>query len=336
MPDSCPAPDLSVVIPVYNGARTIGRGVEALCGLPIAKAGGLEVVLVYDGSPDDSLAACRAAASAATVPVTVIEHSRNFGEHQAVMTGLRRARGALIINIDDDLQNPPMEVQRLYDYARETGADVVYTWYERKEHAWWRNLGSQAQNWLADQLLDKPKGLYLSSFRCMSGFIAKEITRYQGPYPFIDGLIMQATQRIERLQVAHSPRAEGESNYTFKKLMRVVLAMALNFSILPLRIATFFGLAMSAIGFLGVLLVLAEALFGTTPQGWASTLAVILLLAGAQLVMLGVAGEYLGRIFLTLNGAPQGIVRTVTRPGNAQAHHPPSQSPTSPELPAKP
>jgi undecaprenyl-phosphate 4-deoxy-4-formamido-L-arabinose transferase len=329
--DPTPTPDLSVVIPVYNGARTIGRVVEALCGLPIAKAGGMEVVLVYDGSPDDSLAACHAAATAATVPVTVIEHSRNFGEHQAVMTGLRHTRGAFIINIDDDLQNPPMEVQRLFDYARSTGADVVYTWYERKEHAWWRNLGSQAQNWLADQLLDKPKGLYLSSFRCMSAFIAKEITRYQGPYPFIDGLIMQTTQRIERLQVAHSARAEGESNYTFKRLMRVVLAMALNFSILPLRVATFFGLAMSALGFLGVLLVLAEALFGATPQGWASTLAVILLLAGVQLVMLGVAGEYLGRIFLTLNGAPQGIVRTVTRAGQA-----PQAGVTSPAPPARP
>ncbi len=317
-------PDLSVVVPVYNGARTIGRVVAALSELPIALAGGLEIVLVYDGSPDDSLAVCLALAETATVPVIVIEHSRNFGEHQAVMTGLRHARGALIINIDDDLQNPPMEVQRLYDYARETGADVVYTWYERKEHAWWRNLGSQAQNWLADHLLDKPKGLYLSSFRCMSAFVAKEIVKYQGPFPFIDGLIMQTTQRIERLQVAHQARAEGESNYTFKRLMRVVLAMALNFSVLPLRLATFFGLAMSALGFLGILAVLAEALFGDTPQGWASTLAVILLLAGAQLVMLGIAGEYLGRIFLTLNGAPQGVIRTVTRSKAVSATTPPA------------
>jgi len=317
--DEAPPPDLSVVVPVYNGARTIGRVVDALCNLPIAKAGGLEIVLVYDGSPDDSLAACRRAADSATVPVIVIEHSRNFGEHQAVMTGLRHARGALIINIDDDLQNPPMEVQRLFDYARETGADVVYTWYEQKKHAWWRNLGSQAQNWLADQLLDKPKGLYLSSFRCMTAFVATEITRYHGPFPFIDGLIMQTTQRIERLQVAHSAREEGESNYTFKRLMRVVLAMALNFSVLPLRLATFFGLAMSALGFIALIAVLIEALFGATPQGWASTLAVILLLAGAQLVMLGIAGEYLGRIYLTLNGAPQGVVRSVVRSITAPA-----------------
>jgi glycosyltransferase involved in cell wall biosynthesis len=334
--DSLPTFDLSVVIPVYNGARTIGRVVDALCGLPIAQAGGMEIVLVYDGSPDDSLAACHAAASKATSSVQVIEHSRNFGEHQAVMTGLRHARGQLIINIDDDLQNPPMEVQRLYDHARQTGADVVYTWYEAKKHAWWRNLGSQAQNWLADQLLDKPKGLYLSSFRCMNAFVAREITRYQGPYPFIDGLIMQVTQRIERLQVAHSPRMEGESNYTFKKLMRVVLAMALNFSILPLRIATFFGLLMSVLGFLGALFVLVEALFGVTPQGWASTLVVILLLAGAQLVMLGIAGEYLGRVFLTLNGAPQGIVRNATVTVQLTRENNASEQIISPELPAKP
>jgi undecaprenyl-phosphate 4-deoxy-4-formamido-L-arabinose transferase len=309
--------DLSVVIPVYNGAASIGRVVEALAELPVARARRMELVLVVDGSPDDSLAVCRELAGRVDLPITVIDHARNFGEHQAVMTGLRHVRGAWVINIDDDFQNPPAEVQRLFEHAAAGDADVVYTWYERKEHAWWRNLGSAAQNWLADHLLDKPKGLYLSSFRCMRRFLVEQVVRYDGPFPFIDGLIMQVTKRIDRLKVEHLPRLDGASNYTFRRLMRVVLAMALNFSVMPLRIATFLGLAMAAIGFLGLLIVLVEVLIGDPPAGWASTLVIVLLLSGAQLMMLGVVGEYLGRVFLTLNGAPQGVVRTVERNGLA-------------------
>jgi undecaprenyl-phosphate 4-deoxy-4-formamido-L-arabinose transferase len=302
---------LSIVVPVYNGAATVGTLVHALAALDIP--GGHEVVLVVDGSPDDSLAVCRRLATEVALPITVVSHSRNYGEHNAVMTGLRHARGAYMITMDDDLQNPPEEVKRLYEHTRDNGHEVVYTFYETKHHAGWRNLGSAFHNRIADFLLDKPKGLYLSSFRCISAFVAGEVVKYDGPFPYVDGLILQITKSIGRLQVAHLPRAEGRSNYTVRRLLRLWLSMALNFSVMPLRVATLFGFVMSVLGFLGLIEVVFEALLGETPSGWGSTLVIVLLFSGAQLLMLGVAGEYLGRLFLTVNKRPQAIVRDVMR-----------------------
>nr|WP_314071612.1 glycosyltransferase family 2 protein [uncultured Roseococcus sp.] len=302
---------LSIVVPVYRGAATVGRLVEALSAL--RPAGGLEIVLVNDGSPDNSGDVCRELARTATVPLTYIEHARNFGEHNAVMTGLRHARGAYVINMDDDLQNPPEEVIRLYDHARLGGWDVVYTRYAKKEHEGWRNLGSRFANWVADQLMDKPKGLYLSSFRCMSAMVVREVARYSGPYPYIDGLVMQVTQRIDSIEVAHYARAEGRSNYTMRRLIRLWLNLATNFSVLPLRLAIFAGAAMGALGFLLAIFVVVEAFLSETPSGWASSMTLMLLIAGVQFLILGVMGEYVGRAFLSANGKPQGVVRDVVR-----------------------
>ena len=303
---------LTIIVPVYRGAATIGRLVEAVSQLK--PAGGIEIILVNDGSPDDSGDVCRRLAETATVPLTYIEHARNFGEHNAVMTGLRHARGAYVINMDDDLQNPPEEVIRLYDHARLGGWDVVYTRYAKKEHEGWRNLGSRFANQVADSLLDKPKGLYLSSFRCMSAMVVREVTKYSGPYPYIDGLIMQVTQRISSIEVAHYARADGVSNYNMRRLVRLWLNLATNFSVLPLRLAIFAGVGMGVLGFILAIVVIIEALFFETPSGWASTMMLMLLIAGVQFTILGVMGEYLGRAFLSANGKPQGVVRDVIRP----------------------
>jgi len=311
-PGIAPGIGLSIVVPVYRGAATIGLLVQALSAL--RPDGGLEIVLVNDGSPDASDAACRALLADATVPITYIEHARNYGEHNAVMTGLRHARGDYIITMDDDLQNPPEEVVRLYDHARKGGWDVVYTRYASKQHAAWRNLGSRFANKVADWLLDKPKGLYLSSFRCMSALVVRAVAGYQGPYPYVDGLIMQVTQRIDSIEVRHLPRAEGRSNYTLKRLVRLWLNLATSFSLVPLRLAVFAGAAMAAIGTAGAVAVIAEALFWhETPSGWASTMTVILLVSGVQSLILGILGEYVGRTFLSANGKPQGTVRYVER-----------------------
>ncbi len=309
---------LSVVVPVYNGAASVGRLVQALSGL--TPAGGLEIVLVNNGSPDNSAEVCRALLRTATVPIVYVEHSRNFGEHNAVMTGLRHASGAYVITMDDDLQNPPEEVVRLYDHARTQGHDVVYTRYGKKEHARWRNAGSRFANAVADWLLDKPSSLYLSSFRCMSALVVRSITRYRGPYPYIDGLIMQVTQRIDSIEVRHLPRAAGRSNYTLHRLIRLWLNLATSFSLAPLRIATLAGAGMALLGMIGAVLTIVEALLRTdTPLGWASTMTVILLVSGVQSMILGVLGEYVGRTFLSANGKPQGTVRTVERSsGNAR------------------
>jgi undecaprenyl-phosphate 4-deoxy-4-formamido-L-arabinose transferase len=313
--DIAAGPALSIVIPVYNGSESIGELVAALEALEVP--GGIEIVLVVDGSPDNSLDVCRELASQARVPITLIEHARNFGEHNAVMTGLRHARGAHVINMDDDLQNPPEEVSRLLRHAQQTGADVVYTYYEESKHAAWRNLGSRFTNWIAGFVLDKPDGLYLSSFRCMSAFVVREITRYEGPFPYIDGLILQVTQKIDRLLVRHLPRAVGRSNYTMRRLLRLWTSMFVNFSVMPLRISTLTGFALSVLGGLGGLAAIIEALFFSPPAGWASLFVAVLLLSGVQLMILGIVGEYLGRLYLTANRKPQSVVRNVTRSGEA-------------------
>jgi len=308
---------LSVVVPVYNGAATVGTLVEALTGLEIA--GGHEIVLVVDGSPDNSLDVCRRLVAEARIPITLVNLARNFGEHNAVMAGLHRTRGAHVITMDDDLQNPPSEVLKLLGHAQATGADVVYTHYAAKQHESWRNWGSRFTNYVADYLLDKPRGLYLSSFRCMSAFLVEQIIRYDGPFAYIDGLILQATQSIDRIEVTHLPRAEGRSNYTMRRLVRLWINMFVNFSVMPLRVATLAGIAFSALGGIAAIFVVIEALFWHTPQGWGSIMAAVLLLSGVQLSILGIAGEYLGRLFLTANRKPQFIVRDyeTAEPGQA-------------------
>jgi undecaprenyl-phosphate 4-deoxy-4-formamido-L-arabinose transferase len=312
---------LSIVIPVYRGASTIARLVEALAAL--RPVGGLEVVLVNDGSPDGSRDVCRDLVQRLSIPISYVEHARNYGEHNAVMTGLRQARGAYVITMDDDMQNPPEEVVRLYDHARLGEWDVVYTRYAVKQHGIWRNLGSRFANSLADRLLDKPKGVYLSSFRCMSALVVASVTRYTGPYPYIDGLIMQVTQRIDSIEVRHLPRAEGHSNYNLARLVRLWLNLATSFSLAPLRLAVFAGAVMALLGALGAAATIFEALFmHDTPSGWAETMTVIMLVSGVQSMMLGVIGEYVGRIFLSANGKPQGTVRAIER--NAAAERNPA------------
>lgn len=320
-----PPVGLSIVVPVYRGAATVGALVEALSAL--RPEGGIEIVLVNDGSPDNSGDVCRALQRSASVPLTYIEHARNYGEHNAVMTGLRHARGAYVITMDDDLQNPPEEVVRLYDHARLGGWDVVYTRYAVKEHEGWRNLGSRFANKVADWLLDKPKGLYLSSFRCMSALVVREVTRYRGPYPYVDGLVMQVTQRLDSIEVRHLPRMEGRSNYTLKRLALLWLNLATNFSVLPLRLAILAGALMGLLGLVAALTVVIEGLSGETPSGWASTMTVMLLTAGVQFLILGVLGEYVGRAFLSANGKPQGVVREAVGPAAPLAADPHAAAP---------
>lgn len=317
---TAPAFALSIVVPVYNGATSVPTLVEALAKLTVP--GGHEIVLVNDCSPDNSLDVCRELCRRNAVALTVVNLARNFGEHNAVMAGLSHARGEYIINMDDDLQNPPEEVVRLWQYAKDNRYDVVYTYYADKQHAAWRNLGSRFTNWCADHLLDKPKGLYLSSFRCMSAFVARQILIHTGPFPYVDGLIMQVTQNIGRLQVQHLARAEGRSNYTIRRLVRLFMSMFLNFSVMPLRLGTLTGFVMAGLGLLVFIYILIEALAGRTPQGYASVMAAILVLAGVQLIMLGLVGEYLGRLFLTVNRKPQFVVRDVER--NALAENGPA------------
>jgi glycosyltransferase involved in cell wall biosynthesis len=309
-----PAPALSFVIPLYFSGSTIRAVVRDIESLTVD--GGHEIVLVNDGSRDDTSAVVRELVEGARVPITLVEHARNFGEHNAVLTGYRHARGAYIVNLDDDGQNPPAEALRLYEHARQHGLDAVFGHYTTKQHAAWRNWGSGFTNRVTDWLLDKPAGFYLSSFRCVSALVAREVALYAGPFPYIDGLILQVTQRIGSVTVRHEPRASGESGYTLRRLVRLWLSTAVNFSIMPLRLSTLLGLVMAAGGFLSIGWVGYLWLTEQGPAfGWGALMAALALFSGVQLVILGVIGEYLGRIFLTVNRRPQSVVREVVRGG---------------------
>ncbi|HVT71787.1 MAG TPA: glycosyltransferase family 2 protein [Lacunisphaera sp.] len=305
---------LSFVIPLYYSADTIAALVKEIEALAIE--GGHEIVLVNDGSRDATAGICRELLRDARVPITFVNHARNFGEHNAVLTGYRHARGAHVVNLDDDGQNPPAEAVRLWQHARKEGLDVVYGHYASKQHAWWRNLGSRLTNWVTDWVLDKPRGFYLSSFRCVSAFVAREVAANAGPYPYVDGLILQVTQNIGALEVAHAGRIAGQSGYTMRRLLRLWLSTFVNFSVMPLRLATLLGLFMAGAGVIGLLVVFFLWLTNRGPDyGWGSLMGAMLVFSGAQLVMLGLIGEYVGRMFLTVNGRPQSVVRSVERSG---------------------
>lgn len=305
---------LSFVIPLYNSAETIGPLVKRIEALTVA--GGHEIVLVNDGSKDGTGAVCRRLAAEAKVPIVYVEHARNYGEHNAVLSGWRQAKGARIVNLDDDGQNPPEEAMRMWEHAVKTELDVVFGHYAVKQHSAWRNLGSRFTNRVTDWALEKPPGFYLSSFRCVTAFVAKEVSANTGPLPYIDGLILQVTQRIGSLEVRHDERQAGASGYTLRRLVRLWLSAWVNFSVLPLRMATGLGLMLAAAGlvFLGVVAVMWWR--GTGPDfGWGSLMAGLLIFSGTQLVLLGLIGEYIGRMFLTVNQRPQAVVREVVRGG---------------------
>ena len=303
-------PALSFVIPLYRSAETIGAVVREIEGFSVE--GGHEIILVHDGSGEETSRAARDLVRTARVPVTLIEHARNYGEHNAVLTGWRHARGAHIVNLDDDGQNPPAEALRLWQEAKATGLDVVYGHYEEKRHEAWRNLGSWFTNRMTDWALDKPAGFYLSSFRCVSAFVARQVVGYAGPYPYIDGLILQVTQRIGSIAVRHEERKAGASTYTLGKLIRLWLSAWVNFSLLPLRLATVLGLVVAAAGMVALGTIAWLWYSGIGPEyGWGWTMSCILIFSGTQLVMLGLIGEYLGRMFIAVNQRPQSVVREV-------------------------
>jgi undecaprenyl-phosphate 4-deoxy-4-formamido-L-arabinose transferase len=300
-------PHLSIVIPLFDAALTLPALCRELSALEIP--GGFELILVNDGSRDETEAIALQLARESRIPITFLSLSRNFGEHNAVLAGLRASTGQYVVTMDDDLQNPPSEVLKLLAITEAEQRDVVYAIYERKEHAWWRNLGSKLTNIIADYVVEKPRRLYLSSFRCMTRLVADEVAKSRTPYPYIDGLIFQITQNAGAVSVRHVGRGQGRSGYTFRKLVRLWMSMLVNFSVLPLRLMTFAGMVTSALGFLAVIEVLLEHLLRRNPTGWSSLMAAILLLSGTQLLLLGIMGEYVGRIYLGISDKPQSVVR---------------------------
>lgn len=301
--------DLSLVIPVYNGGRTVGHVVERIHEVFGATA--FEIVLVNDGSEDDSEATCAQLVEKYPNSVTLLQLSRNFGEHNAVLAGLAHARGEYVAVLDDDGQNPPEEIMSMLQELKSKNYDVVYGHYIDKQHSWFRNAGSRFTDRVATFMLDKPKDLYLSSFKVMNRFLVNQIIKYRGPYPYIDGLIYRSTRNIGQIPVEHRPSSHGPSRYNLRKLVRLWLNMFLNFSIVPLRVAVYVGLLTAGLSVVALLLIFVDK-FWIAPNvtvGIPSVLVSIVFFAGIQLMVLGLIGEYLGRLYLGHTGTPQYIVR---------------------------
>jgi glycosyltransferase involved in cell wall biosynthesis len=308
MGHSATTPEVSFVIPLYNTGDGLAPLLQAFEELQMEET--FELVLINDGSPDGTGDRLPALLERLRFPVVFVDLARNFGEHAAVLEGFRAASGEYIINLDDDLQNPLSEAVKLLAHLKKTGADVVYANYDEKKHHWFRNFGSWLTNEVATLLLGKPRDLYLCSFRAHRRELIQHITAYHGPYPYVDGLILGATRRIETLMVRHEERQVGSSGYTLRKLVRLWMNMFFNFSIMPLRVASLLGGVLCATGILALVLVVLEHLFlGIKAPGWASMMAAIFVFSGAQLLMLGVIGEYVGRAFMTVSGKPQALVR---------------------------
>ncbi len=316
---------LAILVPVYNSESTIGPLVDVIAETLSGHFERIEIILVNDGSPDNSHQRVLETMQRHPGMVKYIRLARNFGEHNAVMCGLRYVTAGCVAIIDDDFQNPPGEILKLVNKLDE-GYEVVYSYYDRKEHHWFRNAGSKFNDWMATKLLKKPKGLYLSSFKVMSRFLVDEVIRYKGPYPYIDGLILRTTNAIGTQLCEHRSRQEGRSNYTLRRLIRLWLNMSTSFSVAPLRFSSILGLAMSAFGFLLTIFFIlswwieGKIMGGTMPPGWASIIVSVTMFAGIQLCVLGVIGEYVGRLFLTENRQPQSVVRhTYGIPGEPHA-----------------
>ena len=304
-------PRLSIVVPLYNAAATLPALHAEISALDVP--GGHELIMVNDGSRDETEAVALKLTRESRLPTRFLSLSRNFGEHNAVLAGLRAVSGRYAVTMDDDLQNPPTEALKLLAVAEAEQRDVVFGVYERKEHAWWRNAGSWLTNRIADFVVDKPRKLYLCSFRCLSRFVVDEITKSRTPYPYVDGLIFQVTQNVGTVRVRHVERAQGSSGYNLRKLVRLWISMLVNVSVLPLRLMTVAGMITSALGFLAVIEVVLERILSTPRTGWSSLMAAVLILSGAQLLLLGILGEYVGRIYLGISEKPQSIVRQEVR-----------------------
>jgi glycosyltransferase involved in cell wall biosynthesis len=298
---------ISIVIPVYNAAATIGSLVEDV--KKTLSEYDTEVILVNDCSRDQSEKICEDLARKYSF-VRFISLRKNSGEHNAVLCGLNYVTGDYIAIIDDDYQNPPSEIVKLINKIREGNYDVVYSKYSNKKHSIHRNLGSRINDRIATILLNKPKDLYLSSFKIIHKDIVREIIKYKGPHPYIDGLILRVTSNIGTAEVEHHKRREGTSNYTVNKLFSLYMNMFLNFSVKPLRVFTLIGTLIFILGIiLAISAVLEKYLYKDTPPGWTFTIVIILTISGFQVMFLGILGEYLGKLFLLQNGTPQYTIK---------------------------
>lgn len=294
MPMKTNFPHISVVVPVYRAEKCIQELVERLIASLQTITNDFEILLVDDCGGDGSWAAIVQMA-AADSRVRGIQLSRNFGQHAATICGFSQAKGKWVATLDDDLEQAPESLPDLYRKALD-GHDLVYGVYPQRSHKAWRNITSATARWLFNKAIPSLNYTY-TSFRVIRGDIARELQRFDSPFPFVDGYLSWLTNRYASVEVPHGVRANGTSNYTLKKLITHTVNIFVTFSDLPLRMASWIGLLtfLLGMGWLAII-VLRYLLGGISVSGFASIMAGILLFGGVQLLVLGIFGEYLGRM----------------------------------------
>lgn len=303
---------LSVVIPCYGSEKTIESVVREVMETITVRKIDYEIILVNDSSPDNVWEKIKKL-SMNNEKITGINFAKNFGQHSALMAGYRVCSGDYILSLDDDGQTPANEMFSLLDKLEE-GYDVVYASYENKQHSGFRNLGSKVNDYMCEKLLGKPKGLMVSSYFITRKYIIDEICKYKNPYCYILGLVLRTTNNIANVPVKHRARQQGHSGYTLKKLIALWMNGFTAFSIQPLRIATMIGIIFAAFGFLYTIYIVVNHFCNPlTPIGWSSIVAAIMIVGGLILCVLGMIGEYLGRVYISLNTAPQYVIKETSK-----------------------
>lgn len=303
---------ISFVIPCYRSEHTIEAVVaeimDTMKGLATYE---YDIVLVNDCSPDQTYEVIKKICEKNN-NITGISLAKNFGQHAALMAGLRKSDGDIVVCLDDDGQTPANEVGGLID-AIEQGSDVVYASYASKQHSAFRNFGSRLNDMMTRVMLGKPKHLQLTSYFAAKRFVVDSMIEYEHSYPYVIGLVLRATKNITNVPVHHRKREVGNSGYTMRKLLSLWFNGFTAFSILPLRIATATGVLFAVAGFIyGVYTIIKKMVNPAVPMGFSSLMAAVVFIGGMLMIMLGLIGEYIGRIYISINKSPQYVIREDT------------------------
>jgi glycosyltransferase involved in cell wall biosynthesis len=309
---------LSVIVPVYNGALSLPALAERLHPVLVALTDRFELVLVNDGSHDNSWdVICQIAVDRPWV--RGIDLMRNYGQHNALLCGIRTAQYDTIVTLDDDLQNPPEEIPKLVGKLSE-GFDVVYGRPDREQHGLWRDMASQLTKLALQGAMGAETARQVSAFRAFRTPLREAFGQYQSPFVSIDVLLTWGASRFAAVPVRHDPRLAGRSNYTFGKLLSHALDMTTGFSTRPLQLASLIGFAFTGFGLAVLLYVIGRYLLeGSSVSGFPFLASVVAIFSGAQLFALGIIGEYLARMHTRSLGRPSSVVReTVGRSQDEQ------------------
>ena len=313
---------LSFVIPCYRSENTIEKVVAEIIETVGQREGyDYEIICVNDCSPD-SVQNVLEDLSERNHRIKVIMLSKNMGKHSAVMAGYSFAEGDYIVNLDDDCQSPINHLWEMIDYLERDLCDVVTAEYTRKAESLWKRVGSNVNFFISEIMLDKPKGLRFENFSVIKRFVMVEVLNYRNPYPFLEGLFLRVTKRVRSVPMEQRDRGDdNKTGFTFWKSMSLFANGLTNFSVKPLRFALILGMIFAAIGFLyGVIIILRKILDPSLAMGWSSIMSVLLFSSGIKMLLLGIIGEYVGRIFICINDSPQYVIRKTINTKNREVH----------------